>query len=501
MTDTLDAATSADARWHRLDPRMLLIHPIIELGRAIPALLGLLIAGNTSGQGSRWSLIAAGAVIVLSLTRWFTTRLRVTPEQIQLRHGLVRRQTLSAPLDRVRTVDVTAHLLHRVLGLARVVIGTGTSDRRGRGRLVLDGLTVDAATQLRDDLLHRRGGAPEAAATTAGGEYEIARLDPAWIRYAPFTLSGVLTGVIIYGFALRLNNEAHLNLLKLGPLHRAGLALRHTPVVLDAVAVAVAVIVFVAIASTVGYVLAFWDFRLTRHDGGTLHVARGLITSRATSIERRRLVGVELSELFMLRLVRGARTLAIATGLRARRGAERGGEVLLPPAPRAVAVAVAAAVLETPRPFTAPLRPHGRNALRRRLVRAEAGALLAIGAVEAIHAVGGRVGWLVFVSLALIPLAVPLATDRFRNLGHAYVDGYVVARSGSLLRRTNALRADSVIGWNLTSTFFQRRLRLTTLTATTAAGKQHYRILDADADEAVAFADATLPGLLTDFLR
>ena len=498
MTDTLDAHTSADARWHRLNPRMLLIHPIIELGRAIPALLGLLIAGSTSGQGSRWSLIAAGAVIVMSLTRWFTTRLRVTPEQIQLRHGLVRRQTLSAPLDRVRTVDVTAHLLHRVLGLARVVIGTGTSDRRGRGRLVLDGLTLEAATQLRDDLLHRDlAPTPPDAAT----EYEIARLDPAWIRYAPFTLSGVLTGVIIYGFALRLNNEAHLNLARIGPLHRAGMALRHTPVALDALAVAVAVIVFVAVASTAGYVLAFWDFRLSRHDGGTLHVTRGLITSRATSIERRRLVGVELSELFMLRLVRGARTLAIATGLRARRGAERGGEVLLPPAPRAAAVAVAAAVLETPRPFTTPLHPHGRNALRRRLIRAEAGALLVIALLELAHAAGGRVGWLVVGSLVLIPLVVPLALDRFRNLGHAYVDGYVVARSGSLLRRTNALRADAVIGWNFTSTFFQRRLRLTTLTATTAAGKQHYRILDADTDEAIAFADASRPGLLTEFLK
>ena len=499
MTDTLGAATSADVRWHRLNPRMLLIHPIIELGRAIPALLGLLIAGNSSGQGSRWSLIAAGAVIVLSLTRWFTTRLRVTPEQIQLRHGLVRRQTLSAPLDRVRTVDVTAHLLHRVLGLARVVIGTGTSDRRGRGRLVLDGLTLQAATQLRDDLLHHR--VAQTTPFVGAAEYEIVRLDPAWIRYAPFTLSGVLTGVIIYGFALRLNNEAHLNLAKVGPLHRAGVALKHTPLALDALAVAVAVIVFVAIASTAGYVLAFWDFRLTRHDGGTLHVTRGLITSRATSIERRRLVGVELSELFMLRLVRGARTLAIATGLRARRGAERGGEVLLPPAPRTVAVAVAGAVLDTPRPLTMPLRPHGRNALRRRLIRAEAGALLVIAVLELLHAAGGRVGWLVLVSLLLIPLVVPLAIDRFRNLGHGYVDGYVVARSGSLLRRTNALRADSVIGWNFTSTFFQRRLRLTTLTATTAAGKQHYRILDADTDEAVAFADATLPGLLTEFLR
>ena len=93
-------------------------------------------------------------------------------------------------------------------------------------------------------------------------------------------------------------------------------------------------IAFVAITSTVGYILLFWNFRVVRHAGGTLQVTRGLLTTRATSIERRRLVGVEISEPLLLRWVGAARTLTVATGLRTGRGAERGGEVLLPPAPR-----------------------------------------------------------------------------------------------------------------------------------------------------------------------
>src|SRR6185437_7105691 len=97
----------------------------------------------------------------------------------------------------------------------------------------------------------------------------------------------------------------------------------------------------VALASTVGYVLSFWNFRLTANSGGTLHVSRGLLTARATSIERRRLRGAELSEPMLLRSVGGARALVIATGLRVGRGAERGGEILLPPAPREQAVRVA----------------------------------------------------------------------------------------------------------------------------------------------------------------
>ena len=128
-----EPATVAPAdEWRRLDPRMLIIHPVVELARALPALIGLLLAGQGSGHGSRWSLIATGVIAAMATLRWFTTRFRITATQIQLRHGLFRRRTVTAPLDRVRTVDVTAHALHRVLGLARVVIGTGTSDRKGR---------------------------------------------------------------------------------------------------------------------------------------------------------------------------------------------------------------------------------------------------------------------------------------------------------------------------------------------------------------------------------
>jgi hypothetical protein len=57
--------------------------------------------------------------------------------------------------------------------------------------------------------------------------------------------------------------------------------------------IVVAVLV-VTLLSTIGYVLAYWGYRLTRHAGGTLHVARGLLTTRATSIEERRLRGAEI---------------------------------------------------------------------------------------------------------------------------------------------------------------------------------------------------------------
>jgi putative membrane protein len=493
MTTTVERAE--DSTWHRLHPRMLLVHPVVEIGRALPALVGVFLAGSANGE-NYWGLIAAGVIALYSLCRWFTTRLRISPQSVQLRHGLLRRKTITASRDRIRTVDVTANPLHRFLGLARVVIGTGTNDRKGEGRIIVDGLTRPVASALRDDLLHRRTDVEQAAAET--DETELAVLDRKWIRYAPFTLSGVLTGLVIWGFYWRVQGESRVNLLRTGPLRSISDALRRMPTATEVLVVLGALVVFVAVTSTVGYLLAFWNFRLVRHDGGTLQVTRGLLTTRATSIERRRLVGAALAEPLPLRWVGAARTTAIATGLRTGRGAERGGEVLLPPAPRDTAVSVLARVLDGSPALTTVLRRHGPRARRRRIARAlTSGAVFA--GVAVVAWLIGAPAWLLGIGAAALVGAVPLAADRYRSLGHAVADGYLVAGSGSLVRRRIVLDASAVLGWNLRSTYFQRRAGLVTLTATTAAGRQSYAVGDVGVAEALVIADAVTPELLSAF--
>jgi putative membrane protein len=490
--------------WRRLDPRMLVIQPVLEIVRAFPALIGLFIAGQGSGHGSQWSLIATAFVAAAATLRYFTTRFRITPAQIQLQHGLLRRRTTAAPMDRVRTVDVTAHALHRVLGLTRVVIGTGTSDRRGRPALTLDGLRTADAARLRDELLHRAPVAPSSVstvddATPVRDETELFRLPRSWVRYAPFTLSGAITAAAIAGFAWRLISEAHVNPDRFGPLHALIDHLSAAPLWQDIVEVGAAGLAFIALASTAGYVLAFWNFRLSRHRGGTLHVTRGLITSRATSIEERRLRGAEISEPLLLRAVGGARTMAITTGLRVGRGAERGGTMLMPPGPRGEAVRIAAVVVGAAEPFTTPLVGHGPRARQRRYVRALGAAVAVVALTGLVWLAAGRAGWGWLGAAALIPLGVALAADRTASLGHAVSGGYLVARRGSLVRRRIVLASDGVIGVNLRSSIFQRRAGLATLTATTAAGRQGYPVPDLAEPDAVVLADTLVPGLLDPF--
>ncbi len=143
----------ADLPWRRLATGMLLVEPARELIKFIPLLIALIFAGRAGESGPPWGLIGTAAVIALGISRWLTTRYRITPTVIEVRKGLLQRKHLTVPRDRVRTVDVSAHPLQRVLGLVKVQIGTGTS-HHGAELLALDGLRASSATSLRAELLH-----------------------------------------------------------------------------------------------------------------------------------------------------------------------------------------------------------------------------------------------------------------------------------------------------------------------------------------------------------
>ncbi|GAA4595799.1 PH domain-containing protein [Planotetraspora phitsanulokensis] len=517
------SATVTD--WRRLSPRMLVIHPIQEVVRAAPALLGLLVAGSSSGgHGPLWSLVGVAITVLLGTTRWFTTTYRITPEHVQVRKGLLHRKVLTVPLDRVRTVDVTSNILHRVLGLARVEVGTGRSDRKGGGELKLDALGAPEAAHLRVELLHRENRTATAATTAAtattaegpaadapaapvaipwqaGVETELAALRPEWIRFGPFTLSGLITVGIIAGFVSRLASEGNVNLGQITPVKTTLGWFGSLSLPVEIATAVLVLAVFVAVASTLGYVLAFWGFRLTRHSSGTLHVNRGLITTRATTIEERRLRGLEFSEPLLLRAVRGARLIAVTTGLRVGQGAQRGGSMLLPPAPRGEAESVAVRVLGgDAATVSGPLVPHGPAARRRRFTRALGVVVSWIVVCLVLWEWSDLPAWTWVAGLALLPVTALIAADRYRSLGHALVAGHLVTRWGSLVRRRVALEYDGIIGWNIERSFFQRRAGLVTLTATTAAGRQGYRVQDVALAEAIRLASAGSPGLLDPFV-
>lgn len=501
MSEPLD-----DTTWRRLDRRMLVVQPVQELRRFLPLLVGAFVAGGTArGGGLGWELVAVAVPVLLGVARYLTTRYRIHDGRVELRRGLLQRTLRTAQLDRVRTVDLTSGPVHRILRLSTVRIGTGAGADQD---LDLDALGRDEAQRLRVALLDRavlegaplatQGAEPGADPGPAEGapppepDRVVLRLDPSWARYAPFTSAGVLAAAALLGVVTQVAPDSAWRLDRLPDLTPEGwgwLALLGVGLVVAALASAV-----LAVA---GYLVTHWDLTLTR----TPHqwrLVRGLLTTRETSVEDARLAGVVVREPLGLRLVGAAELGAVVTGLG---GEQEGTLTLVPPAPVATVAGVAAEVLEARSPAYAAVQGHGPLATRRRWFRALSPVLgLLVVAAAGVLLTDLPLPVLLPVALLVLPAAA-LARDRARSLGHALVEGHVVARSGSLVRRREVLGVGHVIGWTVRDTWFQRRQGLVTLDATTAGGRQRVTVLDVPEDDGLALAAASTPELLAAFVR
>ncbi|WP_033438387.1 PH domain-containing protein [Saccharothrix sp. NRRL B-16314] len=477
--------------WHRLDVRMLIVRPLNEMVGLIPLFIGLLVLG----KGETWRFLASGGVIVaivlFGLLRWISTRYRITTEQVELHTGLLVRKRLAVPRDRIRTVDLTAKLGHRLFGLSAIRVGTGQRDQPGEDGLTLDAVSSAEAERLRVLLLTTAKSEAPTEAVVARPGVVLSEWDNRWLRYAPLTLSGLVAAGALFGFVMNFARELDIEVLD--PMTEAAHWVAEQPIGLTVALFAGVVLLVATLGSVLVYVVQFWGYRLTREPDDTVRVRRGLLTTRSVSVAEQRLRGVELVEPLLLRAGRGAHAKTVTTGL----GRKGESNLLLPPAPVSEAHRVSAEALrQAESPTRTPLRRHPMAALRRRMVRAVV-PLLVLAAVLAWFAPS----WTWQVVLALVPFSAALGWDRYRSLGHALTDRYLLARAGSAIRETVALQRTGIIGWRIYRSFFQRRAGLVTISATTAAGDGAYHVIDVAEGDGLALADEAVPGLLRPFLE
>ncbi|MFG2539105.1 PH domain-containing protein [Streptomyces sp. NPDC048511] len=499
-------STAADATgppWRRIHRRTFLVTALVTagvaVGAAVPAVAGL--SGRLGYPAAiGWALAGAALLIGCATAgdyvRWRRTRYRVGGERVELHTGLLLVKRRSLARERIRSVDLTAHPLQRILGLVTVRIGTG-DQTGGESTLELDPVARAEGERLRRDLLDRA--LHEAPGTHRDGE--LARFDLRWIRYAPVSFVAPMLGGAAAGGVLQISDWVGAQ----GEvIDWVADRFRDTPLVWAIVVLVLAALVAGLVGALGLWVEMWWNYRLERETGGTLRVRRGLLTSRSLSVEERRLRGVDLVEPLGVRLTGAARLDAITTGLakdEEAQGADH--NTLLPAAPRPFVDAIAAEVLREPlAPTGAPLTPHPPAARARRLRRALTAALAPVLVLTVLGVLLTPVLLWIALGCAVVglPLSVALALDAYRSLGHTLSGGYLVTRSGTVRRSTAALQRSGVIGWTVRQSCFQRRAGLLSVTATTAAGGGAYTARDTDASEGLAFASEAVPGLLEPFL-
>jgi putative membrane protein len=324
-------------------------------------------------------------------------------------------------------------------------------------------------------------------ADAAVENHNFSRWKRSWVRYAPFTLSGVSSIVVVVFFVLQTQFFENGLLTRLPFVEQELTQIEHLPALTLVLWSVCILVVAASIVAVVRYLLSYSGFAISRVDRATLHITHGLLHTRQVTLDERRLRGIQLSEPLSLRAVGGAWTHAIMTGI----GRQRGGVALLsPPGPRDEAIRIGMEIVGIEQALTVDLPPHGRRANRRRYTRAATfAAVLAVIALAAqLLGIVSPAVWWAFV--VIVPGSVLLAWDRYRGLGHALLPGWIVARSGSLNRKRVVLATEGVIGWTIKRSLFQRRAGLATLIATTAAGRHSYSIPDLPFDEAWPLIEA-----------
>ena len=431
---------------------MLLVHPIKELLRFLPVLLGLLIAGSRSG-GER--------VVVERPGHRRTDRPRCRPlpdHQLPDRRGP--RRAAPRPAQQARAVDADRPGPHRRHHRLADPPGARPDHRADRHRHGLQAGRGRARPRRRPRA-RRRGAAQRPAAphrlARGAGERGGARQRPAWSPGSSRGGSGTRRSPPRGWSSPR---PCSVPAARCSTRWACGTTSSSTPPPSGwpgsrcscwCRSLVVGLLVVASVLAVAGYLVTNFGFTVTyTRSDHAWHLRRGLFTTRETSMDANRLRGVNLVEPLGLRLARGARLSAIVTGLNRE---QQGSSTLVPPAPQEVARRVAAEVLGT---AGAGRRPAGRPRTGRRTPplhpRARAGrCVLTAALVVGVLVADVPPGWLA-LALAAVSSSAGLGHDRARGLGHALLPGHLVARSGSLMRRRVILETPAVIGWTFSST-------------------------------------------------
>jgi putative membrane protein len=331
-----EGASVADGAWHRVHP----LTPAVRSWQIFAVLLVVVVqdagqgavqqatgGGPGRGEGIPWlgfGAIALGAGVVviglLLVISWRMTRYRVTPEALELQHGVVVRRQRRARLDRLQAVDVVQPLVARIFGLAKLKLevagGSGSS-------IELAYLTDLQARRLRNHLLAAAAGlhyetphAPEAP------ERLVAEVPAPRLVTSLLLDTGVISGVLL---ALAIIGGG---LLTAGPGALAALL---------PVAVGVVTLLWRRFSSSFGFTIGISP------DG--LRLRHGLLEHRAQTVPPGRVQAVRLVQPLLWRGPDWWRVVVNVAGYAGRGDDQRTENELLPVGTRAEAIALLALVV------------------------------------------------------------------------------------------------------------------------------------------------------------
>ena len=461
-------------RGHRLHPYTLLFTVGQSAkGLLLPVLVVLVL--TRGGRYPLWLALLFVPAVIYHVFRYLTLTYHFAATEVVVRHGLVFRQERHIPYDRIDNVGLVQGPLHRLAGVAKVRLETAGSSQP---EAELEVLSLSAVEHLRGRILAGRSAPPPDAAPAGAGEpppetagptpEALVELPPGeLVKLGFISLRGLLVIPVLFGLAEQLDLFERIDVDWLAEAVASATEQSLRPVLVAGLAVA-AVLSFLALS--VGWtVLRFYGYRLER-TGEQLRVTCGLTTKVSATVGRHRIQLVSVHETVLHRLFRRV-SVRVETAGGVDEKAEVSRKWFVPVLPRAEVARVLNELRPGLDPGSADWRPLAPKAARRKAVKNVVFALI-VGAAG----VAVLEWWGLPLVGVLVAWAVLHAVLWARRTSYALTEDGLLFRTGVLNRQTTATFFDKVQVVSVGQSPFDRRHRMATLTADTAASGDPVRI-------------------------
>lgn len=471
--------------WHRPHPLTLITLGVQAVTQTVVPLI--LVLGSSDGDSSIFGQYAEFLFFLLplglALARWYSTRYALDEEAVYLNTGIFKRTKQVLPRANVQNLSTTAPLLARATGLVELKISDASADGDIRLRLIeraeAERLTAllrrDVKVPIPDPLPHDSAWAsnnptalppPTLAPPTlhAAGHRPDSppAVNPTTSRLIRSSIAVSGNGFVPAGlFALWLALLNWVNEGFLGDLLPSQIPSWAWPLLVIFAVTGVGAMATGARVVTIGG-FRLWD------DPDRLRMKAGLLTERQVTARRDRIQLIKVNRPWLMRRL-GMEEVRFSTA--DVEDPQTAGMTLLNPAadlgdwvelaPRAIGIVeLSEAQLQRVSPL-AQRRVFIRFALLAIVTLTGfviagviwSGLMIATGFVTATAI--GTIGWF-------------FARRRYERLGYAIGESQVLTRVGVLNEQLTLLRKEKVQGVVVSSTFFQRRLNLATLSVGTA---------------------------------
>ncbi len=474
------------------------LHPftlLLRVGASLPPLLLILIPTlqNPSSENVfsivltvLYGVVALPAIVL----QYMRFSYRITPKQIVIQKGVIKRQNRSIPIERVQNVQIERNLVARLLGVAKVRIETaGSSATEGS----LEYVSLDGAREIRQAVRSFQPGS--AADDDPTGEAEASAKEPLLsMGLSHVLLSGAFRFSLLY-IALMfsvlelVNPEVIIQrvLRSQGRIDQITSTMAANPV-LTALGTVVAAGILGWVSGIVIHLTRYYSFQLWL-DGDKLRKRHGLFTVTEGTIPLKKVQSLILRTNPFMRAFGWYELKVQTVGMNVD---EQGHRVIAPFAQYEDILELAQCVrsFDLPDAFgnVSPIT------IRRRFFRyTVALSALLLPAVYLWpagwwHPNGAALPWWGFT---LVPLILGWTLLQYRNHDYAIRNDGFYIRRGVLAHYLWIIPVEKFHVFHATATIFQRRLSLKTLFVDTAGAATfaYPEVIDLPAEEADAQLD------------